>query len=256
MHEETLDVRGQRLRLQRGGDGSAVVFLHGAGGANWTPLHERLAAGWQVIAPEHPGFGRSEIPEWMMSVGDLAFFYLDMLDRLDAEAVHLVGHSLGGWLAAEIAVRSTKRIKSLSLMAPAGVSVPDAPFDDIFLWTPEEGARRNYYNGELAEARIAAQGNVDMDLFLQNRAGLARLAWSPRLENPQLHYWLHRIDVPTLLIWGREDRVIPYACHKPYVKAIPQAQLVTLDECGHASHTEAADRVGATLNDFFRSSSR
>jgi pimeloyl-ACP methyl ester carboxylesterase len=206
-----------------------------------------------VIATEHPGFGRSEIPEWMMSVGDLAFFYLDVLEALNLGPVHLVGHSLGGWLAAEIAIRNTNLIRSLSLLSPAGISVPEEPYDDIFMWSHEESARRNYFGCEFAEASLAAKSQVDVDISLQNRAGLARLAWSPRLENPQLRYWLHRIDVPTMLIWGREDRVIPYACHAAFLKEIPDARLVTLDRCGHASHTEAADRVSAELTRFFRS---
>lgn len=253
MHEETLEIRGQSLRMRRQGEGTPVLYLHGAGGANWTPLHDRLSEGALVLAPEHPGFGRSDIPEWMMSVGDLAFFYLDVIDALGFDEVDLVGHSIGGWLAAEIAIRNTRRIRSLSLMAPAGVAVADAPFDDLFLWSPAESARRNYFDPAFAEARIAAQGQVDMDVFLQNRAGAARLAWSPRLENPQLRYWLHRIDKPTLLLWGREDRVIPFACHAPYLREIPGARLVTLDCCGHAAHTEAADRAAAALTDFFRS---
>lgn len=256
MNEETLDIRGQRLRVQSGGSGPTLLFLHGAGGPKWTPLHERLAADWRVIAPEHPGFGRSEIPDWMMSMGDLAFFYLDVLDALGQDKVHIVGHSMGGWLAAEIGVRNTRRVATLSLMAPAGISAPEAPFEDLFLWTPDEGARRNYFDEDMAQARIAAQGEIDIDVQLQNRAGAARLAWSPRLENPQLHYWLHRIDVPTLLLWGREDRVIPFECHKRYLAGVPHAKLVTLDRCGNASHTEAADRALAALNEFIRSASR
>jgi pimeloyl-ACP methyl ester carboxylesterase len=254
MHEEMLDVRGHSLRLRKQGDGSPVLYLHGAGGANWTPLHEALSADHCVIAPEHPGFGRSDIPEWMMGMSDLAYFYLDVLDALGFERAHLVGHSIGGWLAAEIAVRNTRRLQSLTLMAPAGVAAPEAPFEDIFLWTPEESARNNYYDRSFAEARLAAP--VDMDLFLQNRAGAARLAWSPRLENPQLAQWLHRIDVPTLMVWGREDNVIPYACHAPYRKGLAHAELATIERCGHALHTEAPEEVSARMTSFFRSIAR
>lgn len=254
MQEGTLDVRGHKLRIRQQGDGAPVLFLHGAGGANWTRLHDALSVDHRVIAPEHPGFGRSDIPDWMMGMNDLAYFYLDALEALGFDEVHLVGHSIGGWLAAEIAIRSTRRIRSLTLMAPAGVAAPEAPFPDIFLWTPEESAANNYYDQSLAQARLAAP--VDMDVFLQNRAGAARLAWSPRLENPQLAHWLHRIDVPTLLVWGREDKVIPYACHAPYMQAIEQAELVAIDRCGHALHTEAAEEASARMSAFFRSSAR
>ena len=154
MQEREVAVNGEKLRAFEDGQGEPVLYLHGAGGANWYPLLEILAQTRHVIAPEHPGFGRSKIPEWMMSVGDLAYFYLDFLDTLGLENVHLVGHSLGGWTAAEIAVRNTTRLKSVSLLAPAGVRSPEVPFGDIFLWTPEEHARRSFYDRKLIEARI------------------------------------------------------------------------------------------------------
>ncbi len=158
MRETTIDIRGQKLRLMEAGSGDPVLYLHGAGGANWYPMLERLSAGYRVLVPEHPGFGRSPIPEWMASVGDLAFFYLDVLAALDLKSVHLVGHSLGGWTAAEIAIRNTARLKSLTLMAPAGVAATEAPYGDIFLWSPEEHARNSFYEPHLIEERLRAPG--------------------------------------------------------------------------------------------------
>src|SRR4051812_46118917 len=142
--ESIADVSGYKFRIAEAGSGRTLFFLHGAGGFNWSPLLQRLATDWRVIAPEHPGFGRSQIPDWMMSAGDVAFFYLDVLAALDLREVHLVGHSIGGWIAAEIAIRSTERLSALTLMAPAGVAVPEAPYGDIFLWGPEERVRRLY----------------------------------------------------------------------------------------------------------------
>jgi pimeloyl-ACP methyl ester carboxylesterase len=252
MRESTVEAAGQTLRVLQAGDGPTVLFLHGGGGASWSPLLQHLSAHWHVVAPEHPGFGRSAIPEWMMSVGDLAFFYLDLLKALDLRQVHLVGHSLGGWLAAEMAIRSTERIRSLALLAPAGIAVPDAPFGDVFLWSPDEMERHRFHNPALAQAEQQSEATLDLDVVLQNRAALARLAWSPRLENPQLAYWLHRIEVPTLLAWGLEDRIVPFACHKPFLQEIPEAELATFAACGHALHIERAGDVGARLNAFLR----
>jgi pimeloyl-ACP methyl ester carboxylesterase len=252
MRETVIDVAGQQLRCLEGGEGPTILFLHGAGGASWTPLLERLSANWHVIAPEHPGFGRSVIPDWMMSVGDLAFFYLDVLKAMDLSGVNIVGHSLGGWTAAEIAIRDTGRLRSLTLMAPAGVAVADAPFGDVFLWSPEEGARRQFYNQELAEQRVRAQAAMEIDVLLQNRAALARLAWSPRLHNPQLPFWLHRVDRPTLLVWGVDDQVVPYACHEPFMREIREAELFTLEQTGHALAVERPDETSSRLNAFLR----
>ena len=255
MREREIEVNGTKLRAFESGEGEPVLFLHGAGGANWYKLLEILAERHHVIAPEHPGFGRSKIPEWMMSVGDLAYFYLDFLEVLDLEGVHLVGHSLGGWTAAEIAIRNTARLKTVSLLAPAGVRSPEIPFGDIFLWTPEEHARRSFFDRRLIEERIKQLATVDADVQLQNRAATARLAWNPRLNNPQLPYWLHRIDRPTLFVWGREDQICPVACAEPFMKPIPNAELMTLAETGHALHTERPKEVAAKLAAFFAAAS-
>jgi pimeloyl-ACP methyl ester carboxylesterase len=250
--EETTTVAGTTLRYLAAGAGRPVLLLHGAAGASWSPLHDALSAHFRVIAPEHPGFGRSAIPDWMMGMSDLALFYLDVLRALDLRDVHLVGHCVGGWIAAEVAIRSTGRLATLALLAPAGVEAAEAPFDDIFLWSPEESARRQFHDQTLAEAWRAEQAKVDIDSLLQDRTGLARIAWNPRLHNPQLPYWLHRINVPTLLVWGDDDRIVPLACHKPFVSEIKGARLVTLPRTGHALTIEHAGDVAAQLNSFIQ----
>lgn len=248
--DAVVDVRGVQIKVQQAGAGAPLLFLHGAGGRNWTALHKRLAGQFRVIAPEHPGFGRSPIPDWMNSVGDLAFFYLDLMEKMDLRGVHLAGHSLGGWTAGEIAIRNTSRLASLTLMAPAGVAVAEAPFGDIFLWSTEQATRAQFFDQALAEKRLSAP--ADLDLLLHNKTTVARLAWSPRLSNSQLPFWLHRIDKPTLFVWGREDRIVPYACAQPWTARVPHNELITIEQCGHAIHNEkpdeAADAIIAFLN--------
>ena len=250
MQETNIDVNGTKLHLYEDGKGETVLFLHGAGGSNWSPLLKHLAESHRVFAPEHPGFGRSQIPDWMMSVGDLAYFYLDFHETLDLKNVHLVGHSLGGWTAAEIAVRNTSRLKSLTLLAPAGVRSPDVPFGDIFLWSAAEHAHRMFYNQAFVQERLKQLATMDQDIWLQNRAAGARLAWNPRLCNPQLPYWLHRIDVPTLFIWGKNDEICPFDCAQYFVKPIKGAVLDAMDQTGHALHTEKPKEVAAKIAAF------
>jgi pimeloyl-ACP methyl ester carboxylesterase len=249
MKELEIDVRGQKLKFREAGGGATLLFLHGAGGSAWYPLLELLAGHYRVIAPEHPGFGRSVTPEWMLSVGDLAYFYLDVMEVMGLRDAHVVGHSLGGWTAAEIAIRNTSRLNSLTLMSPAGCRA-DVPFGDIFMWDAETTARAQFHDQKLAEERIKLLPQTDLDVALQNKATVARLAWSPRLHNPQLPYWLHRIDVPTLLIWGGEDKIVPYACHKPFMDGIKGARLVALAESGHALHTERARECNEAIMKF------
>lgn len=251
MRQSIVDIAGQKLRLMEEGEGETVLFLHGAGGLNWYPLLQRLSRRRRVIAPEHPSWGRSAVPEWLTSVGDLAFFYLDLIERLDLRGVHLVGHSMGGWTAAELAIRSTARLASLSLMAPAGVAAPDTPFGDIFHWSPEEHARRSFHDQAFAEARIRKLPESDPELMRRNRAAAARLGREPLLVNPQLRYWLHRIDVPALLVWGVEDQICPFACRRDYLASIAGVELFALPRTGHALHTEGAQAVSDRLDAFF-----
>jgi len=251
MHETTVAVGGETLRLYEAGSGPPVLYLHGAGGLAWYPLLEMLSARHRVLAPEHPGFGRGELPDWLNSVGDLAYFYLDALAAMGLKGVHLVGHSLGGWTASEIAVRNTARLKTLSLLAPAGVAAREEPYGDIFLWSPEEHARNSFFDQTFAEARIRALPDADMDAALHNQAAAARLAWAPMLHNPALAHWLHRIDVPTLVVWGEEDRICPFSCHRTFVEAIGGAALCALPRTGHALHTERPAEVASRLEAFW-----
>src|SRR5262249_3546334 len=117
-------VRDVAVPMLREGRGEPVVFLHGAGGLPpWNAFFDKLAARYDVLVPEHPGFSTPDNAKAIRGVADLAMYYLDFLDGLDAGPVHLVGQSLGGWVAAELAVRNCSRVKSLSLLAPAGVRV-------------------------------------------------------------------------------------------------------------------------------------
>jgi pimeloyl-ACP methyl ester carboxylesterase len=248
----TIEVAGIKLDYQETGAGPTVLYLHGITGGQSPPLVEELSTRHRVIAPEHPGFGRSRIPDWMMGTGDVGFFYLDLLRALDLRDVHLVGHCVGGWMAAETAIRSTGRIKSLTLLAPLGVVVPEAPVSDIFISNWDNLDRLQFHDQAAFERWSKTAGEPDMDVMLQNRAALARLAWNPRLANPQLAFWLHRINVPTLVAWGKEDKVIPFPSHKPYLREIAGAELHALDNAGHALPLERPREIGERLTTFLQ----
>lgn len=247
-----IDIRGQPLKMTEDGSGPVLLFLHGAGGYAWNPMLKELSTRFRVLAPEHPGFGLSPTPDWMMSVGDLAFFYLDALEVLGLDGVHLVGHSLGGWTAAEIAIRNTSRLATVTLMAPAGCRSDEVPFGDIFLWDAETATRHQFFDQSLAAERIKLLPQQDLDVALQNKATVARLAWTPRLHNPQLKYWLHRIDKPCQLIWGRQDQIVPFECRHPFVERISGVRLVDLDRSGHSLHTERPRECAEAIASFCR----
>jgi pimeloyl-ACP methyl ester carboxylesterase len=244
-------VRGCRVRLMRGGAGSPLFILHGAGGAAWLPFMQALATQFEVIAPEHPGFGESATPDWLDNVHDLAYFYLDTLQQLKLDGVHLVGLSLGGWIAAELAVRSTHRLASLTLAGAAGLYVDGVEQMDPFLRTEEQRLRDCIFDQKKADEIVARALRPEMeDMALRNRATVAKLSWQPRSHDPHLRKWLHRIDVPTLLVWGEHDRMFPIAHGRAYQELIPAAKLVVVPKCGHLPQIEQPERFTGEVESF------
>lgn len=238
-----LDVNGCKTHLRRGGSGAPLLYLHGASGAPAImPFMEKLAARFDVFVPEHPGFGLSEEPEWLENIHDLAYFYLDFLRKLDLRGVTLIGSSLGGWTALEIAVRDASRLASLVLIGPAGISVPGVHPADTFLWPEDELARNLFHDHKFAEQRLAQPQTPEaIELSLKNRHTTARLAWEPRMHDPYLPKWLHRIEVPVKIVWGAQDKILPVAFAHEFKRLIPHAELHIVEGAGHLPQAEKPD---------------
>jgi pimeloyl-ACP methyl ester carboxylesterase len=238
-----VEVDGCRTHLRRGGSGEPLLFLHGASGAPAIlPFMEKLAQRFDVLVPEHPGYGLSDEPEWLENIHDVAYFYLDLLRELNLSRVMVVGSSMGGWIAMEMAVRDASRIKSLVLVSPAGISAPGVQPADIFLMPPEDLVRRLFHDQKFAEQRLAEPVTPEsVDMSLKNRHTTARLAWEPRLHDPHLPKWLHRIEVPVKLIWGEHDRILPVQFVEQYRKLLPRADVSIVKNAGHLPHAEKAD---------------
>jgi len=250
--EQLLDVRGTRIRVLRAGLGPPLIFLHGASGhVGWLPFLDTLARRFDVIAPEHPGFGASDDPAWLDQPGDLAYFYLDLMAQLGLKNVHLVGTSLGGWIAAELAVRNTSRLASLTLVCAVGITADGAVMDDIFRMSAEENARRFYFDPARVQRRLEGLKNADARVLVRNRSTVVRLAY-PRFVNPQLAKWLHRVDVPTLLIWGENDGLVPVTFGEAYRRLIPNASLTVIPQAGHAPFEEQPEAFLARFEAFLQ----
>jgi pimeloyl-ACP methyl ester carboxylesterase len=236
-------VNGCKTRVMRAGQGDPLLFLHGAAGARiWLPFMEKLSQSFDVIVPEHPGFGASDTPDWLDNVSDLAFFYLDFIETLGLKRVNLVGSSLGGWTAAEIAIRSCRDLKSLVLSCPAGIHVKGLAKGDIFLWSPEQTIRNLFHDPSFAEKMLAQPPSEEQQMIeAKNRLAMAKLAWQPRLYNPHLHKWLHRISVPTLILWGDNDKVVPSGYGPAFQNRIPGSRLEVFRNCGHVPQVERMD---------------
>jgi pimeloyl-ACP methyl ester carboxylesterase len=247
-----LRVRDVRVKLHRGGQGPTVLFLHGAGGVpQWLPFFDRLAERYEILVPEHPGFGGSDDPPWIRSMPDLAMFYLDLVEAAALDRIHLIGNSLGGWLAAEILIRDRSRFRSLVQLAPAGIRVKGVPCGDNFIWGPEEAVRNLYHDQSFADRILAIKPSEEqMDVMLKNRFTVAKFGWQPRWFNPDLEKWLHRIKLPALVVSGEDDKIMPREYAALWQERLPDARLVTVPECGHLPHVEHADRVARHVRDF------
>jgi pimeloyl-ACP methyl ester carboxylesterase len=247
----TLVVNGTRVDMIERGSGRPLLFLHPENGIEPAlAAVEALAKGARVIAPTHPGFGRSELPKGMRSVDDISYFYLDMLDQLDLRDVTVVGVSLGAWIAAEIAVKSTARFAKLVMANAVGVKVSDRETRDIvdvFALTEKEFIDIAYCDPATGTCDYKALPDAEVLATARAREATARFAWNPYFHNPRLKSRLHRIHIPTLFLWGSHDRMLSESYGRAYCAMIPGARFEMIERAGHFPHQEQpkvfADKV-------------
>jgi pimeloyl-ACP methyl ester carboxylesterase len=245
-------IAGCKVRVARAGKGPTILLLHGGGGPGYlASFVQKLAVRYDVIVPEHPGFGFSDTPDWLDNVRDYASFYLDFIKHMGLDQVHLVGHSLGGWIAAELATRNTSALRTLTLMCPAGIHVRGAPLPDLFLWNREQLTRNLVKSPALAEKMLSVTPSDEERMRqAKNSLTLAKVSWQPRFYDPDLRKWLHRIDRPTMLLWGDSDALIPPVYGPAWRDLIPGAKLDVIKDCGHSLPFEKMDETIAALSAF------
>jgi len=248
-----ISLAGTTLELLERGQGRPLLFLHaGEGLAPERPWLELLSRKYQVIAPWHPGYGNFPLIDGSGTVDDLAYLYLDLADAFEFRDAVLVGACFGGWVAAEMVVRSTARFSHLVLVDPLGIKMRGRDERDIadmhslpraeylkLAWA--DPARGDIDFTKLSESELAA--------IVRGREAFTLYGWKPYMHNPRLKRWLHRIDRPTLLLWGAEDRIVTPAYGEGWRDAIPGARLEIIPRAGHFPHWEQpeefAERVSA-----------
>jgi pimeloyl-ACP methyl ester carboxylesterase len=243
---ETFDgkirVRDLELEAVHRGDGAPLLVLHGALGVDPRAEYlDLLARHFEVIAPSHPGFGNSPLPDSFDNVDDLAHLYLEVLDRFELRDVVLLGFSFGGWIAAEIAARCAHQLSRLILVGPVGIKVGDREtrdIPDIFALPPDEVTRLAYHDLKKAPTNFAAMPEEQLRIIARNRQSLALYTWEPYMHNPKLRYRLGALRIPTLLIRGASDGLVSQHYLEAYCAAIPSARLEVIPEAGHAPQIE------------------
>jgi pimeloyl-ACP methyl ester carboxylesterase len=235
------------VSLQSAGSGPPLLFLHGAGGAGmWLDVHARLAERFTVFAPVQPGFAGTPLPNWVRAADDVALHTLDLVRTLGLDSPVLVGLSLGGWIATEMAVLRPRSIARLVLVAPIGVKT-EKPLPDLFIMEPFEAVPYLFADVTKAMALMPAAPTADSVVRMwEEQAAVARLAWH-RPYNPSLRRRLHMIECPTLLVWGSEDRFVDPAHGEMLVRDIAGARLEVIPEAGHALAIEKPEELAGRI---------
>jgi pimeloyl-ACP methyl ester carboxylesterase len=226
-------INGREIVVHSAGQGEPVVLWHGAGTFTGWDWIKPLADGFRLIAPVHPGYGESEDDPRITSIQDYVMTYLDLFDELGLDTFNLVGHSLGGWMAATFATQHARRLRKLVLVSPAGLHVPEAPTVDIFRLEPEALLASLVADMRFFDGRLPNPPDIEVIVnSYRELSSTARVAWE-RIYDPKLPRYLHRINVPTLLLWGGQDRLIPAAQAQVWASHVPNAQVRIVPDVGH-----------------------
>lgn len=252
-----VEVEGLDVAYRREGQGETLVYLHGgAGTRQWGPIHQALAEQFDVIAPEHPGYGDTPRFEDQDSWTDFVLHYDAFFRKLNLTHFHLVGTSLGAWLAANLAVYFPERYASITLITPLGLHIDDEPFIDVFRFQPED-ALDALFNGRAAaheELLVQEGGTSDILQAFHEDGTSALLFWNPRYDY-KLNRRLQRVKAPALVIAAEDDRMTGNLQPARYAALLPNSELKTLGNVSnsptsHALVYENPQEVAALISAF------
>ncbi|MGH7098895.1 MAG: alpha/beta fold hydrolase [Stellaceae bacterium] len=241
----------------RTGD-TPILYLHeGRGFFPDSRYAGLLAERRRLIAPSHPGFGRSHLPDWLDSIDDISYFYLELAERLGLERAALVGTSVGGWIAAEIAAKTPAWLDRLVLVAPCGVKIgpPDTlDIPDMFAMPQEQLHRLLHHDPDAMREDPARISDEDLRIRVRNWQSVALLVWEPYMHNPKLKHRLHRVRVPTLFLRGAGDGLISAEYLTGYARLFPNARVETIPAAGHVPQLEQPEAFASAVLSFLGAS--
>lgn len=252
-------VGSAEVELFSGGAGEPVLLLHDLEvKTGWQPFMDRLAREYTILVPSHPGFGNSDLPPAFDAIDDLAYVYQDLLRHHLAEPAHVVGLGMGGWIAAEMAVRCTHRMRSLTLVDAVGIKVSgpaERDIADTFSIGNRELLELSWHDSAAGAVAMALPGTGDQSeaevtARLRNRQSAALFGWKPFMYTPKLRDRLARVDLPTLVIWGAADRIVRPDYGRAFAGAIPGAEFRVIDRAGHFPYLEQPEAFLSVLTPF------
>ena len=241
-NESSVAVAGTEVQMFSGGSGPPILFLHGAGGnRGWQPFHQALAGNNTVYAPSQPGFNGTERPDWVTTIADMAHFNQQLVQQLGLDQYVLMGHSMGGWIAAEMAAMSPSSLKGLVLIDAVGIRPKVSDITEIFMVSAETRAGYRFHDpSQVADIEeLTREMTPDETLVdFSNREMASRLLWKPYMHNPSLPHYLAAVKTSTLVLWGRQDAIVPLECGELYNHALSNSKLAVIDQCGHSPQVE------------------
>jgi pimeloyl-ACP methyl ester carboxylesterase len=253
--DELMQIADVSIQVLKGGEGEPLLLLHGAGGnPGWLAYHQALAQRCTVYAPSHPGYDRSSRPDWISTMNDLAHFYRQFIEELSLAPVHLLGFSMGGWLAAEIAAMCPAYLKSLILVDAAGIKPEVGDIAEILMVSQDVAKKLRFYDPTQVpdyDTVVHRQLTPEEDAVQwRNREMTSRLCWKPYFHNPKLPAYLRGVKVPALIVWGKYDAIIPLNCGELYQQALSNSRLHVIDRCGHSPALEKPQEFLQTVQAF------
>jgi pimeloyl-ACP methyl ester carboxylesterase len=252
--ETTQTIAGLKLHLSRAGSGPAVLVLHhDIGTPDRLPFYDALASKFDVLVPHHPGWGKSERPQWMRHPRDIAAIYAWLLANLGLTGASLVGLGFGGWIAAEMASQAPTAFRKLILIGAMGIKPPEGDIADqaivSYIDYPKSG-----FHDQKAFASVYGDVTTDqLEAWDIAREMSFRLAWKPYMYSQTLPYLLGGVRSPALILWGDDNRIVPISAAHAYAKALPSATLTTIPACGHFAEMEKPEEVARLTTDFILS---
>jgi pimeloyl-ACP methyl ester carboxylesterase len=249
--ESVVEVAGTKLHLARAGSGRPVLVLHhDIGSPHRLPFYDELASHFDVLVPHHPGYGKSERPQWLRNVRDVAVIYQWLLSDLGVERASLIGLGFGGWIAAEMATMAPREFHRLVLVGAMGLKPPDGDIFDQAIVSYLDYARAGFHDQE-AFARV--YGDVSTDQLVEwdlCREMSFRIAWKPYMYNQSLPYLLGGVRAPALVVWGDDDRIVPRSAGDLYARSLREARFETVRDSGHCVDMEQPEALARLVTPF------
>lgn len=249
-----VEIAGGKVHLSRAGSGAPVLVLHhDIGTLESLPFYDQLAEQFDVLVPNHPGYGRSERPDWMRSVRDVAVVYQTMLAGLGIDNANLVGLGFGGWIAAEMATMAPRDANRLILVGAMGIKPPEGDILDQALYNHLEYTRAGFHDQAAYDRNYGADPTTDQLVEWEICREMSfRIAWKPYMYSQTLPHLLSGVSAPTLVVWGDDDKVVPRSAGDAYASALPNARQKTIAGCGHCVEMEKPDELANLVTDFIR----